>query len=29
VTPIAFLDLRRQTEALRPELDSVLSAVLD
>jgi dTDP-4-amino-4,6-dideoxygalactose transaminase len=26
---IGFLDLRRQTEALRPELDSVVSAVLD
>jgi dTDP-4-amino-4,6-dideoxygalactose transaminase len=29
VTSIGFLDLGRQTKALRPELDSVISAVLD
>jgi dTDP-4-amino-4,6-dideoxygalactose transaminase len=29
VTPISFLDLRRQTEALRRELDSAIKVVLD
>lgn len=27
--PVAFLDLRRQTQALRPELDSALATTLD
>jgi dTDP-3-amino-3,4,6-trideoxy-alpha-D-glucose transaminase len=29
MTPVPFLDLRRQTDALRPELDSALADVLD